>query len=165
MTTVNLDKYSYYNLKSEDKSMVETIEIPNINKGSYIQDSRNLIDFKIQTFGGYAKNQVSSSLDKAILEGKIEASVQYGIQLLFSGCINNLFDKLIIFTGKNINIGNPSLPIFLYNRMLKWRKIADSNKFNKENVLLLKNHPEMRNMLVEFIIILCLSKKIKLYGL
>ena len=58
MAKVNLDKYSYYNLKSEDKIMVETIDIPNVNNGSYIRDSRRLSDFKTQTFGGYAKNQI-----------------------------------------------------------------------------------------------------------
>ena len=162
MAKVNLDKYSYYNLKSEDKIMVETIDIPNVNNGSYIRDSRRLSDFKTQTFGGYAKNQISSAMDKAIMEGKIEASVQYGIQLLFSGCTNILFDRLVIFTGKNINIGNPLLPEYLHNRMLKWHKITDSSKFTKDNVLLLRNHPEVRNILVEFIIILCLSKKKKL---
>jgi len=54
MAKINLDKYSYYNLKSEDKIMVETIEIPNVNNNSYIRDSRRLTDFKTQTFGGYA---------------------------------------------------------------------------------------------------------------
>jgi len=92
----------------------------------------------------------------------MESAVQYGIQLFFSGVVNNLIEKFIIFSSKNINISNPLLPSFLYNRMLKWHKITDNSKFNKDSVFLLRNHPEMRNLVVEIIVVLCLAKKRKL---
>lgn len=158
---VNMNKYSYYQVE-DNKLSLDTIILPNINKNSYITDTRKLQHFKTQTFGGYSKSQISSALDKCIIDGKIETAVQYGIQLFFSGIVNNLLDKLIIFSSKNINISNPKLPEFLYNRMLKWHKITDNSKFTKESVFLLRNHPEMRNLVVEIIVILCLAKKRKL---
>ena len=46
--------------------------------------------------------------------------------------------------------------------MVKWRTITDNTKFTKESIFLLRNHPEIRNILVELVIVLCLSKKKKL---
>ena len=155
-------KYTFFNLNENQKLYLDTINLPNINKNTYIEDSRKLKDFKIQTFGGYAKNQVSSSLDKTLFDGKIEQSVQFGFQLFFSGYVNLIWDKLFSFCAKNININNPLLPELLYQRLIKWKTITDNSKFNKDCILLLRNHPEIRNMLVELLVLCCISKKRKL---
>ena len=62
----------------------------------------------------------------------------------------------------NINIYNPKMPEFLYNRHLKWCKIVDNPKFTKDNILLLRNHPEIRLLLCEMTTLITLSKKRKL---
>ena len=160
MTSVN--KYSFFNLSDSEKDLNNSIILPTINSKTQINDSRKLKDFKIQTFGGYSKSQLLSNIDKAISEDKLDTSVQYGFQLLLSGCVNQLWDKLIIYCCKHINTANPKLPLLLLNRNSKWYNITTNSKFTRDSILLLRNHPEIRNMLVELISIACISKKRKL---
>jgi hypothetical protein len=136
--------------------------IPIISDTCKITDSRQLKDFKTQTFGGYNITKASAALDKAIMEEKIEPALHWALQLFLSGLINPLWSKLISFANKNINIYNPKLPEFIYNKNQQWLSIVDNNKFTKENILLLRNHPSIRLLLAEIISILVLSKKRKL---
>lgn len=155
-------KYTFFNLEENERALIESILYPCVNNISKIEDSRKLIEFKQQTFGGYKKTQVSSNMDNAIVDSKIENAVQMSFQLLFSGVVEQLWDKLYGFASKNISIQNPRLPFFLYNRLLKWNKIVSSGKFKKDSIFFLRNHNEVRNMLVEMVVILCLSKKRKI---
>lgn len=136
--------------------------IPIISENCKITDSRTLKDFKIQTFGGYNIIQASNALDKAIMEDKIEPALHWALQLFLSGVVNSLWSKLISIAIKQINIYNPKIPEFIYNKNKQWSSIIDNPKFTKENVLLLRNHPTVRLLLSEFIAILVLSKKRKI---
>ena len=136
--------------------------IPIISDTCKIIDSRLLKDFKTQTFGGYNISKASIALDKAIMEEKLEPALHWGLQLFLSGIVNPLWSKLMSFATKNINIYNPTLPAFLYNKNQQWQSIVDNNKFTKENIFLLRNHPSVRLLLAEMITVLVLSKKRKL---
>ena len=136
--------------------------IPIISETCQITDSRTLHDFKNQTFGGYNISKASTALDKAILEEKIEPALHWALQLFLSGLINPLWTKLMGIASKNINIYNPKLPEFIYNKNLQWQAIVDNTKFAKDNILLLRNHPGIRLLLAEIVTILVLSKKRKL---
>ena len=129
---------------------------------SAIVDSRKVKDFKDQAFGGYNRANVSSTLDKCLQADKIEASLHWTAQLLSSGVVNPLWEKLCTFCIKHINTYNPKLPEFLYNRTLDWYKITENPKYSKDNVLQLRNHPTIRLLLAELISIIILSKKRKL---
>ena len=158
---MDLNKYTYFDLNSAEKDLNQSLILPTINESTMIRDSRLLKDFKLQTFGGYQKSQVSSALDKSIQDEKIEDALQWTFQLYFSGIIEPLLWKILHFSSKQICIHNPKLPCFLYHRFLKWKRITNSNKFQKDDILLLRNHPELRNIIVELITILTLSKKRK----
>ena len=136
--------------------------IPIISETCKIIDSRTLHDFKNQTFGGYNISKASAALDKAILEEKIEPALHWALQLFLSGLINPLWSKLMGIASKNINIYNPKLPEFIYNKNIQWQSIIDNTKFTKDNILLLRNHPTVRLLLAEIVTILVLSKKRKL---
>ena len=136
--------------------------MPIISETCKIIDSRTLHDFKNQTFGGYNISKASAALDKAILEEKIEPALHWALQLFLSGLINPLWTKLMSIASKNINIYNPKLPEFIYNKNLQWQAIVDNTKFSKDNILLLRNHPTIRLLLAEIVTILVLSKKRKL---
>jgi len=158
-------KYTMTPITKNDKEKEQAKSnslIPIISETCKIIDSRTLHDFKNQTFGGYNINKASTALDKAILEEKIEPALHWALQLFLSGLINPLWSKLITISSKNINIYNPKLPEFIYNKNLQWQAIVDNTKFAKDNILLLRNHPGIRLLLAEIVTILVLSKKRKL---
>lgn len=154
-------KYTYFDLKSAEQDFNQSLILPSIPEGISIRDSRTLNDFKVQTFGGYHKNQVTTALEKALQEEKIEEALQWSFQLYFSGYVDHLLWKLIHFCCKQISIHNPKLPCFIFHRFLKWKRITDNTKFQKGDILLLRNHPELRNTITELVTIIALAKKRK----
>jgi len=160
--SVNHSKYTMTQIKSDVSDISIINNIPIISENCRITDSRQLKDFKDQTFGGYNISQASLALDKAIMEDKLEPALHWTIQLFLSGIIGSLWSKLITFASKQINIYNPKLPEFIYNKNLQWYSIIDNSKFTKDNILLLRNHPTLRLLLAEIIAILVLAKKHKI---
>ena len=148
--------------RTEQAQQSSTSSLPIISETCKIIDSRMLKDFKTQTFGGYNISKASSALDKAILEDKLEPALHWTLQLFLSGIVSPLWTKLMTLACKTINIYNPKLPEFIYNKNLQWQAIIDNTKFTKENILLLRNHPNVRLLLAEMVSILVLSKKRKL---
>lgn len=160
-------KYTMTSINKNDITKLNSIDltIPTLSDTCKITDSRTLKDFKNQTFGGYNISRVSLELEKAIFEDKIEPALHWALQLFMSGIITTLWTKLLIIASKSINIYNPKLPEFLYNKNQQWESIVNNTKYSKENVLLLRNHPTVRLLLAEMISVLVLSRKHKLYTL
>ena len=154
-------KYTMTSIKPSE-SDISIANIPIISENCRITDSRKLKDFKNQTFGGYNIIQASAALDKAIMEDKLEPALHWALQLFLSGIIVSLWNKLISFASKNINIYNPKIPEFIYNKNKEWQDIIIDSKFSKDNILLIRNHPKIRLLLAEMIAILVLSKKHKI---
>lgn len=156
--------FSQYTMKPLQKQQMEqhTIGIPSISDTIIITDSRTIKDFKDQVFGGYKLNQASAALEKALVEDKLEPALHWSAQLLLSGLITPLWTKLMSFAIKNINIYNPRLPEFIYNKHQEWQRITDNPKFARDSVLELRNHPTIRLLIAEMITILVLSKKRKI---
>lgn len=163
--SISHSKYTMTKINNSESDISIIHNIPTISENCRIIDSRTLKDFKVQTFGGYNIAQASSALDKALMEDKLEPALHWATQLFLSGIVNPLWSKLITFASKQINIYNPKLPEFIYNKTLQWHLIVDNTKFAKENVLLLRNHPTIRLLISEIIAILILSKKHKLIQL
>ena len=158
-------KYSYEKINNKQTSEkfednFHVIFEPNIKY--QIFDSRKLIDFKTQTFGGYSKSDVNSQLDKAIQAEELEKSIYLSFQLLFSGYVNLLWDKLINLIYKNINTNNPNIPKFMYEKQKKWDSIVLQKIYKKDNILLLRNNVIIRELIVELVCIIILSRKRKL---
>ena len=160
-------KYTMTSINKNDTSKTATLDlnIPTLSDTCKIMDSRTLKDFKNQTFGGYNISKASSALEKAIFEDKIEPALHWALQLFLSGLITQLWNKLLSLASKSINIYNPKLPEFLYNKNQQWEAIVNNKKYAKENVLVLRNHPTIRLLLAELISVLVLSRKHKLYTL
>ena len=163
----SLSQYTIKEINKKDKQVNNsnspgTHNIPTISDVCSIVDSRILKDFKEQTFGGYKIVQASSALDKAIMDNKLEPAMHWALQLFLSGLVHPLWNKLIAFASKSINIYNVKLPEFLYNKSIQWQHITDNSKYSKDNILLLRNHPTIRLLLAEMLSVLCLSKKRKI---
>ena len=120
----------------------DIIEAPQSSK---IIDSRNLKDFKTTVFSGPLKSHVMSALDKSIAEEKLEASNYWAFQLLLAGHCQSLFDRLISIAGKQINISNPHLPTFIYNKQLEWEALISHKKYQKPSTIHLRNNQEVRS--------------------
>ena len=163
--SATLSQYTITEIKQKDVKTSNILNIPQISEYISIVDSRLLKDFKDQTFGGYKLAQASSALEKAMLEDKIEPALHWTLQLFLSGVVQPLWNMFIAFACKSINIYNVKLPEFIYNKSIQWHHIVDNVKFNKDNILLLRNHPTLRLLLAEMVTILCLSKKRKLIQL
>jgi hypothetical protein len=160
--TTTLAHYTIKPISKKDIDEKPVLNIPIISDTIKIIDSRQLKDFKDQTFGGYKLSQASAALDKAILEDKIEPALHWTLQLFLSGIISPLWSKFMSIASKSINIYNPKLPEFLYNKTKQWEAIIDNGKFTKDNILLLRNHPNIRLLLSEMVCVLCLSRKRKI---
>ena len=163
----SLSQYTIKEINKKDKQVNNsnspgTHNIPTISDVCSIVDSRILKDFKEQTFGGYKIVQASAALDKAIMDNKLEPAMHWALQLFLSGLVHPLWNKLIAFASKSINIYNVKLPEFLYNKSIQWQHITDNSKYSKDNILLLRNHPTIRLLLAEMLSVLCLSKKRKI---
>lgn len=153
------DKFSYSLINTINLNQLIHIEVPDFVK---INDNRPLKEFKIQTFGGYKKTHVITNLDKAIKEENLDYAIYLSFQLFFSGVVYFLWDKLYNLSIKFINVNNPSMPIFLWNRYKKWDTIVTNPIYNKESILFIRNNNEIRNLLIELITIVTLSRKKKL---
>ena len=152
-------------ITKKEESSSKDLHIPSISDVIRINDSRMIKDFKDQVFGGYKLSAASAALDKALLEDKVEPALHWGLQLLLSGTVQPLWNKLITFACKVINIYNPALPEFLYNKNQAWLKITENPRYTKDKILILRNHPTVRLLLAEIITVIAISKKRKLNAL
>ena len=155
------DKFTHSEI-SVDELEKTHIDILNVPKSSLIKDSRILEEFKTNAFSGPPKSKVASAMEKCIAEEKLEAANYWAFQLLLSGLSMNLWNKLLNITIKQVNIANPTLPIFLLNRTKKWEQICQQKDYQKKHVLNIRNNQEIRNMLIELVSILTLSRKRKM---
>lgn len=162
--TINKERFSYSVISDEELEGLH-IDVLNVPQSSKILDTRSMDDFKTNVFSGPLKSKVVGALDKSIAEEKLEAANYWAFQLLFSGHINTLFDKLISISAKQINIANPRLPTFILKKTIEWEKLTSHKVYEKKMQIKLRNNQEMRHLIVEIVSLLTLSRKRKLEGL
>jgi hypothetical protein len=161
---IKKERFSYSVMSDEELEGLhfDVLEVPPSSK---ILDTRTIDNFKTNVFSGPLKSKVVSALDKSIAEEKIEAANYWAFQLLFSGHINVLFDKLICIGAKQINIANPRLPTFILKKTIEWEIITGHKVYEKKTQIKLRNNQEIRHLIVEIVSLLTLSRKRKLEGI
>lgn len=130
-----------------------------------IDDKRLTINFKDKTFSGFRKNDVFQTIFKSIESKKIESSCHWVTECILSGYTIQLWEKLMLFSSKVVNINNPLLPAYtLKKNKIFMNQISKLNlKKNKDDVLLLRNSQMIRNLFFDYITILTTSIKTKRY--
>ena len=132
----------------------------NINKVYSIRDNRNEKDFSDKTFCGYKKKDVLAIFDKSLLEGKTENACNWSTEIIISGYLDNLWERIIVFVSKYININIPNIAFHIFNRFSKYNKIKNQ-EYYKTNFLELRNNQIIRNHICEVICILSHAQKQK----
>jgi hypothetical protein len=121
----------------------------------YIIDTREENAFRSKTFSGYKKGDVTKELINCLMSNQYEQCHYWCAELICSGHFEELWDTLISYTGKHINIGNPKVPIYLHMRVDQFREIA---RKNNDTDLSLRNNLRIRRVFAEIIGVLMSSK-------
>lgn len=121
---------------------------------SIINDRRLISDFAKKSFSGYKKSAVKKILLKELNDSNIEATNYWSVEMICSGYLLDLWECILLFISKNINMGNPNISKYIELRYNNFKNIC-----NNLSLLDLRNNERIRLLFAEIITILCLSKK------
>lgn len=113
--------------------------------------------FKGKTFSNFKKNDVIQKLLSNLKDSKIEESFYMSCELICSGYFIDLWEIIFKYIGKYIHLANPKIPIYIYDRYLKFKNIIN-NGYN-DNILSARNNNNIRLLFAEIICVLCDSNK------
>lgn len=119
-----------------------------------INDGRIIQDFNKKSFSEYKKSDVKKIFLKELNDSNIEASCYWSAEMVCSGYLLDLWECILLFMSKNINIGNPNICKYIDLRYSNFKNIC-----NEKTILQLRNNERIRLLFAEIITILCLSKK------
>ena len=131
------------------------MEIPDLYK---INDTRATKDYKEKTFSLFLKKDVLSEFNKSILAGKIEDANHWAVELVCSGMIEKIWDKIFTIFTKNIYTYNPVMPSILYERYTSY---LNTIKETKGDMFKMRNIQHVRNHIAELITIASINNKVK----
>ena len=123
-----------------------------------IYDTRISDELKKKSFGGFKKSEVYSVLFKSIENKKIVDASFWIAECIVSGYTIDIWEKLLIFASKKININHPELPTYLEKKNKIFNNQINRIKSNnKEDYLFLRNSQMIRNLFQDIVTILSTS--------
>ena len=157
------EKFSLTKIRDEDVKNLNNFDLIYCPEDSYLLDTRPLDVFKIYGFDKKnKKTEMLKALEKALVDSNIEHGFYWSFQLMASGSVNQVWDKLLNFYIKQINLGNPKLPSWIYGKYKIWYFIIENKRFAKNGILEVRNIQQFRNLISEMVFICCQSRKKKL---
>ena len=123
-----------------------------------INDTRKIDFFKKTTFSNYLKKDVFETLFKKIDEGKLADVCQWTCECIVSGYQDELWERVITYYSKYININSPFLPYHFYHKLVLFLKLKADEHFTK-HFLDLRNSQEVRNHFCELTCLLTNASK------
>lgn len=159
---MNFEEFTITQIAERDKSLIQSYNFVLAPAKYQLVDTRRHTDFKLVTLGGYPRNKVPAAMEKAIYSGKIEHACYWAFQLLASGAPITLWDRLLGYAYKHVNIANSKLPRWLQEKTTSWQRVLIRKDFAGPNVINSRNLQQVRHMITEMIVVLSLSRKRKL---
>lgn len=122
-----------------------------------INDIRTSTDFTYCSFSKHKKIEVKKELIKNMLLKKLNSSIHWVTELICAGHFLFLWEIILHYLAKYVNIGNPKLPIYILMRFNDFKNII--NKRNYIYELDLRNNLSIRLLFTEVILNLSISNK------
>ena len=122
-----------------------------------INDKREQKEFTGKTFSNYKKGDAKKQLLNSLKNNKIEDACYWSGELICAGHFLDLWEYIIEFIGKNINVSNVKLPMYLETRINCFVDILKTHYIGYE--LSMRNNKQIRELFAEIICVLCQSKK------
>lgn len=155
----SFEEFTITQIAERDKTLLKNYDLVLAPSKYHLIDSRGPQDFKITTLGGYPKSKVAAAMEKAISTGKIEHACYWAFQLLASGAAQPVWDRLLGFAYKQVNIGNAKLPRWLLEQTTSWQRIFGRKQLTGPNIINARNLQQIRNTITEMVVVLTLSRK------
>jgi len=149
--------YTYIKQVSIIKISMSESPPSSVTDSNFINDIRQVPDFKGQTFSNYKKTEVRTQLIQSILKEKVEHANYWAAELICAGCFQDLWEFIFYFLGKHIHLANPKLVVYIESRIHLFRNIFNQGLFINE--LELRNDDKIRKLFAEIITIFVFSPK------
>ena len=131
--------------------------IPQVNDGTNINDSRLPNDFNGISFSNYKKLHVRNKFIESMIKNKIEPACYWCCELICAGHFMDVWENILHYAGKHIHIGNPKIIIYLEKRFVLFQSIINAGEFIYP--FQLRNHQTIRTLFAEIVSTLTLSNR------
>ncbi len=125
-------------------------------------DLRTCNDYKGITICGYKRNDVVTTYQNSIINGKLEDALKWCVELHSTGLNKNIWDSIFSIFYKYINIHHLKLYLYLLKRFREYNKIL---KFypDKKHEIFTRNDQEIRHIFAELTVLCTLNNKTNLF--
>ena len=120
-----------------------------------IEDARDAVFFKKMTFSKYKLSDVKEKLVKSLVESQMEACCYWTTELVCSGNFLLLWEIILFFFAKYVNVANPKLAVYLEIRFNVFKEATLTCSTELE----LRNKVVVRQLFAELMCVLCMSPK------
>ena len=125
-----------------------------------INDTRKVNEFHKKTYSGYLKKDVLDILFKKVDESSLEEVCIWCVEIVISGYFEDLWERIILYYSKYININSPYIPYHIFIRLNQFLKISKHEDF-KKNFLDMRNSQEVRNHFCEMVCMITNATKMR----
>jgi len=122
-----------------------------------INDVRTSTHFKGISFSNFKNTEVRKQYFENMKNGRVEQACYWCAELLCAGHIMDIWENIIHYACKHIQLGNPKIVIYLEKRYETFRNIMKQGQYTDE--LMIRNNKTVRILFAEITCILTMSNK------
>lgn len=130
----------------------------NIPEPYLLLDLRNQQEFKGITIRGFKRQDVIQAYQNSMINGKLEDSLKWGVELLSTGLIQNIWESIYMVYFKYIHIHHSYFFLYLQKRRIEFEKYMEKYP-HKNYEIFIRNDLEIRHLVAELTCICTLTKK------